>query len=155
MAQQLEQAHARVQRQRAGAAPEDPLLRVTESAKFASMPTRTAAHTSAVNSMSGMWTMFHRIRLFCQAKGLCGASGDTSRTNRRSNRRVNRRSTVVTILRSLCDPVRFGEFAATGVRVAASLSVSGRGATPCRTVAGGCHGLGRYEHFPQSLGSAE
>ncbi|MEI5099563.1 hypothetical protein RB200_14440 [Streptomyces sp. PmtG] len=72
MAQQLEQAHAQVQRQRAGAALADPLVRITESAKFASMPTRTAAHTFDVNSLSAMWAMFHLIRLSELAKGLCG-----------------------------------------------------------------------------------
>ncbi len=57
-------------------------MRVVESAKFASMPTRTAAHTFSVNSMSGMWDMFHLIRLFSQVKGLCtrftGHPGETS-----------------------------------------------------------------------------
>ncbi|QEU97587.1 hypothetical protein CP970_26380 [Streptomyces kanamyceticus] len=46
-------------------------MRVIERARFASMPTRTPAHTFGVNSMSGMWDMFHLIRLFSQAKGLC------------------------------------------------------------------------------------
>lgn len=45
-------------------------MRVEVSAKFANMPTRTAAHTSAVNSMPGMWDMFHLIRFICQVKGL-------------------------------------------------------------------------------------
>ncbi|QDI70746.1 hypothetical protein CD934_20175 [Streptomyces calvus] len=40
------------------------------SAEFASMPTRTAAHSSTVNSTPGMWDMFHLIRFMSQAKGL-------------------------------------------------------------------------------------
>lgn len=64
-------------------------MRVVESAKFASMPTRTPADTFPVNSMSAMWDMFHLIRLFSEVKGLCmgytGHPGDTSRFNRRVN----------------------------------------------------------------------
>jgi len=45
-------------------------MRVEVSAKFASMPTRTPVHTSAVNFTSGMWEMFHLIRFIWQAKGL-------------------------------------------------------------------------------------
>jgi hypothetical protein len=45
-------------------------VRVEGSAKFASMPIRTPAHTSAVNFMSAMWEMFHLIRFISQAKGL-------------------------------------------------------------------------------------
>jgi hypothetical protein len=66
-AQQLEQQQ---QLQRAWAAPRDPAVRVEVSAKFASMPTRRAVHTSTVNCMSGMWEMFHLIRFIWQAKGL-------------------------------------------------------------------------------------
>jgi hypothetical protein len=40
------------------------------SAKFASMPTRTAAHTFTVNSAPGMWDMFHLIRFISEVKGL-------------------------------------------------------------------------------------
>ncbi|TKT07212.1 hypothetical protein E4U92_25525 [Streptomyces galbus] len=40
------------------------------SAKFASMPTRTAVHTRSVNSAPGMWDGFHLIRFICQVKGL-------------------------------------------------------------------------------------
>ncbi|GAA3978102.1 hypothetical protein GCM10022232_07280 [Streptomyces plumbiresistens] len=58
------------QLQRAWAAPRDPAERVEVSAKFASMPTRTAAHTSTVNSTPGMWDMFHLIRFISQVKGL-------------------------------------------------------------------------------------
>ncbi|GAA2590626.1 hypothetical protein GCM10010424_43750 [Streptomyces lienomycini] len=67
LAQQLEQ---RQQLQRARAAPWDPAVRVEASAKFASMPSRTAVHTSTVNSMTVMWDMFHLIRLIMLAKGL-------------------------------------------------------------------------------------
>lgn len=45
-------------------------MRVEVDAKCASMPIRTAVHTSAVNCMSGMWEMFHLIRFISQAKGL-------------------------------------------------------------------------------------
>ncbi len=45
-------------------------MRVEVNAKFASMPTRTAVHTWAVNSEPGMWDTFHPIRFFCQVKGL-------------------------------------------------------------------------------------
>ncbi len=45
-------------------------MRVEVSAKFASMPTRTAVHTSTVNSPPGMWDMFHLIRFTWLAKGL-------------------------------------------------------------------------------------
>ena len=45
-------------------------MRVEVSAKFASMPTRTAAHTSTVNSTTGMWDMFHLIRSISVVKGL-------------------------------------------------------------------------------------
>lgn len=46
-------------------------MRVEVSAKFASMPPRTAVHTGTVNSAPGMWDMFHLIRFICQVKGLC------------------------------------------------------------------------------------
>ena len=46
-------------------------MRVEASAEFASMPTRTAAHTFTVNSTPGMWDMVHLIRFISQAKGLC------------------------------------------------------------------------------------
>ncbi|TGB06360.1 hypothetical protein E2651_23620 [Streptomyces sp. MZ04] len=46
-------------------------MRVVESAKFASMPNRTPAHTFSVNSLSAMWDMFHLIRLLSKVKGLC------------------------------------------------------------------------------------
>lgn len=59
LAQQLEQ---RQQLQRARAAPWDPAVRVEASAKFASMPTRTAVHTCTVNSVPVVWDMFHLIR---------------------------------------------------------------------------------------------
>ena len=68
MAQQLEQQQ---QLQRARAAPWDPAVRVEVSAKFASMPTRTAVHTFTVNSAPGMWDMVHLIRFMSEAKGLC------------------------------------------------------------------------------------
>ncbi|GHD95811.1 hypothetical protein GCM10010508_61940 [Streptomyces naganishii JCM 4654] len=58
------------QLQRARAAPWDPAVRVGVSAEFASMPTRTAVHTSTVNSTPGMWDMFHLIRFISQVKGL-------------------------------------------------------------------------------------
>ncbi|KUO19025.1 hypothetical protein AQJ91_22775 [Streptomyces dysideae] len=45
-------------------------MRVEVSAKFASMPTRTAVHTFTVNSTPGMWDMFHLIRFISVAKGL-------------------------------------------------------------------------------------
>ena len=45
-------------------------MRVEVSAKFASMPTRTAAHTRTVNSTPGMWDMFHLIRFISEVKGL-------------------------------------------------------------------------------------
>ncbi|KUL40795.1 hypothetical protein ADL12_12825 [Streptomyces regalis] len=45
-------------------------MRVEVSAKFASMPTRTAVCTSAVNSTPLGWDMFHLIRFICVAKGL-------------------------------------------------------------------------------------
>ncbi|GGV52249.1 hypothetical protein GCM10010277_48580 [Streptomyces longisporoflavus] len=67
-------------------------MRVVESVKFASMPTRRPAHTFSVNSMSAMRDMFHLIRLFCEVKGLCtgytGHPGDTLGFNRR-DRLVN------------------------------------------------------------------
>jgi hypothetical protein len=66
-AQQLEQK----QQQRARAAPWDPAVRVEAGAKFASMPTRTPVHTSAVNFVSAIWEMFHLYRFTWQAKGLC------------------------------------------------------------------------------------
>ncbi|GGW75966.1 hypothetical protein GCM10010503_61940 [Streptomyces lucensis JCM 4490] len=67
MAQQLEQQQ---QLQRARAAPWDPAVRVEVGAKFASMPTRTAVHTRAVNSTPGTCDTFHLIRFTCQVKGL-------------------------------------------------------------------------------------
>lgn len=45
-------------------------MRVEVSAKFASMPTRTAVHTFTVNSTPGMWDMVHLIRFIWLAKGL-------------------------------------------------------------------------------------
>jgi hypothetical protein len=45
-------------------------VRVEVSAKFASMPTRTAAHTSTVNSKPGSWDVVHLFRSICQMKGL-------------------------------------------------------------------------------------
>ncbi|MPY62269.1 hypothetical protein FNH08_35540 [Streptomyces spongiae] len=66
-AQQLEQQ----QLQRARAAPRNPAERVEVSAKFASMPTRTPVHTSAVNLTPDMWEMFHLIRSTWPVKGLC------------------------------------------------------------------------------------
>ncbi|AVV42293.1 hypothetical protein C6376_13500 [Streptomyces sp. P3] len=41
------------------------------SAKFASMPTRTAAHTFTVNSTPRMWDVVHLIRFISEVKGLC------------------------------------------------------------------------------------
>ena len=41
------------------------------SAKFASMPTRTSVHTSAVNFTSVMGIGFHLFRCICGMKGLC------------------------------------------------------------------------------------
>ncbi|GAA5066381.1 hypothetical protein GCM10023336_48060 [Streptomyces similanensis] len=58
------------QLQRERAAPWDPAVRVEVSAEFASMPTRTPAHTRSVNSTPGMWDMFHLIRFISQVKGL-------------------------------------------------------------------------------------
>lgn len=46
-------------------------MRVEVSAKFASMPTRTSAHTRTVNFTSDMWAMFHLIRASSKVKGLC------------------------------------------------------------------------------------
>ncbi|BFO22114.1 hypothetical protein SHKM778_85020 [Streptomyces sp. KM77-8] len=65
-AQQPEQR----QLQRARAAPRNPAERVGVSAEFASMPTSTAAHSSTVNSATGMWDRVHPIRFISQAKGL-------------------------------------------------------------------------------------
>ncbi|TLS45834.1 hypothetical protein FE633_11765 [Streptomyces montanus] len=45
-------------------------MRVGVSTKFASMPTRTAVHTSTVNLMPAMWEMFHLIRFISEVKGL-------------------------------------------------------------------------------------
>lgn len=45
-------------------------MRVEVSAKFASMPIRTAVHTRTVNLTPGMWDMVHLIRFICEAKGL-------------------------------------------------------------------------------------
>jgi hypothetical protein len=45
-------------------------VRVEVSAKFASMPIRTPAHTFTVNSKTGMWDAFHLIRFICEVKGL-------------------------------------------------------------------------------------
>lgn len=45
-------------------------MRVEVGAKFASMPTRTAAHTRSVNSTPGMWDMFHLFRFLSRVKGL-------------------------------------------------------------------------------------
>lgn len=45
-------------------------MRVEVGAKYASMPPRTAVHTGSVNSLPGMWDMFHLIRFISQAKGL-------------------------------------------------------------------------------------
>ncbi|GHH01846.1 hypothetical protein Srubr_71850 [Streptomyces rubradiris] len=45
-------------------------MRVEVGAKYASMPPRTAVHTDSVNSLPGMWDMFHLIRFISQAKGL-------------------------------------------------------------------------------------
>lgn len=45
-------------------------MRVEVSAKFASMPTRTAVCTSTVNSTPVKWDMFHLIRFISVAKGL-------------------------------------------------------------------------------------
>lgn len=67
LAQQLEQQQ---QLQRARAAPRDPAERVEVGAKFASMPTRTSVHTRTVNSVPGMWDMFHLIRFTWKVKGL-------------------------------------------------------------------------------------
>ncbi|RRR80951.1 hypothetical protein EHS43_20145 [Streptomyces sp. RP5T] len=47
-------------------------MRVEVSAKFASMPTRTAAHTLTVNSTPWKWDMFHLIRSISLVKGLFG-----------------------------------------------------------------------------------
>ncbi|QES45965.1 hypothetical protein DEJ49_13995 [Streptomyces venezuelae] len=66
-------------------------MRVIERARFASMPTRTALHTSGVNSMSTMRNMFHLIRLFCQAKGLCRCpSGHMAQQPTLKHRRLSR-----------------------------------------------------------------
>jgi hypothetical protein len=46
-------------------------MRVEVSAKFASMPTRTAVHTCTVNLTPGMWDTVHLFRFICEAKGLC------------------------------------------------------------------------------------
>ncbi|RFU87907.1 hypothetical protein DY218_04330 [Streptomyces triticagri] len=40
-------------------------------AEFASMPHRRAVYCTPVNRMSGMRDLIHRIRLPCEAKGLC------------------------------------------------------------------------------------
>jgi hypothetical protein len=45
-------------------------VRVEVSAKFASMPTRTAVHTFTVNSTPGMWDVVHLIRFISLTKGL-------------------------------------------------------------------------------------
>lgn len=45
-------------------------MRVEVMAKFASMPTRTPAHTLAVNSTPEMWDPVHLIRFISTAKGL-------------------------------------------------------------------------------------
>ncbi|PAX82131.1 hypothetical protein CLM81_29585 [Streptomyces albidoflavus] len=49
----------------------EPAGRVQESAEFASMPHRRPADTRDVNSWSGLWPMFHHIRLRGAEKGLC------------------------------------------------------------------------------------
>jgi hypothetical protein len=59
------------QLQRQRAAPRDPAVRVEVSAKCASMPTRTAVHTSAVNFTSAMWMSLHLFRCIRAMKGLC------------------------------------------------------------------------------------
>ncbi|OSP29123.1 hypothetical protein B7767_39740 [Streptomyces sp. 13-12-16] len=38
------------------------------------MPTRTAVHSSTVNSTPGMWDMVHLIRFISQVKGLLSRS---------------------------------------------------------------------------------
>ncbi|PJT50237.1 hypothetical protein CWI85_13225, partial [Streptomyces albidoflavus] len=53
------------------AASMEPTGRVQESAEFASMPHRRPADTRDVNSWSGLWPMFHHIRLRGAEKGLC------------------------------------------------------------------------------------
>ncbi|GAA3303040.1 hypothetical protein GCM10020295_50580 [Streptomyces cinereospinus] len=83
-AQQLEQQQ---QLRRAWAAPRDPAERVEVGAKFASMPTRTAAHTSTVNSAPDMWDMFHLIRFIDQVKGLLTPSPGHMAHNRACKRR--------------------------------------------------------------------
>ena len=96
VAQQLEQQ----QLQRARAAPWDPAVRVVGSAKFASMPTRTSVHTSAVNSAPGMWDMFHLIRFISPMKGLL--SGPPGHMRHKPGAQAALRS---------CDPtvIRFAE----------------------------------------------
>ncbi|MBP5863303.1 hypothetical protein F3K40_11800 [Streptomyces sp. LBUM 1478] len=81
-AQQLGQQQRQLQR----AAPRDPAERVEVSAKFASMPTSTAAHTSAVNFPSGMWMPVHLFRCIRAAKGLCPGSRGDMASNRASRR---------------------------------------------------------------------
>jgi hypothetical protein len=45
-------------------------VRIEVSAKFASMPIRTAGHTFTVNLKPGMWDTFHLIRFILEVKGL-------------------------------------------------------------------------------------
>ncbi|GGR88667.1 hypothetical protein GCM10010269_29800 [Streptomyces humidus] len=66
-----QQLGRRQQLQRTRAAPWDPAEPVEVSAKFASMPTRTAVHTRTVNSTPGMWDTVHLNRFICEVKGLC------------------------------------------------------------------------------------
>lgn len=45
-------------------------MRVVVSTEFASMPSRTAAHTPTVNLTPGMWDTVHLIRFISPLKGL-------------------------------------------------------------------------------------
>ncbi|QFQ97889.1 hypothetical protein F9278_18565 [Streptomyces phaeolivaceus] len=82
-AQQLGQQ----QLQRRRAAPGDPAVRVEVSAKYASMPTRTAVHTSAVNFASGIWMPVHLFRCIRATKGLCvGCRGHMAHNPERVSR---------------------------------------------------------------------
>ena len=83
------QQQGQQQLQRARAAPWDPAVRVEVSAKFASMPTRTAVHTSTVNSMPGMWDPVHLFRAIWQMKGLCMGSPGHMAHNRARKRRCD------------------------------------------------------------------
>ena len=148
-AQQLEQ---RQQLQRARAAPRDPAERVEVSAKFASMPTRTAVHTFAVNSTPGMWDAVHLIRFISRGERFVrGAVRDTWRTTGRSTSARSRDRG--------CDPVRFDATCRNEIELLGVLSRKAcaedrpSGAPACHQAA--CQGLCRFEHFPHGLGSAE